>query len=120
MKIEIKNQDQVKALLNGENELILFYNNEYVEGDHICIYHDQVPVYLNVQVDDAIISSMIYIKEGIFQYFIPCVNERKAYSYKTFYNKKHLIRVSKASYQQINDYQNLALNTSDQVYLLNA
>ena len=29
MKIEIKNQDQVKALLNGENELILFYNNEY-------------------------------------------------------------------------------------------
>ena len=47
MKIEIKNQDQVKALLNGENELILFYNNEYVEGDHICIYPDQVPVYLN-------------------------------------------------------------------------
>ena len=119
MKIEIKNQDQVKALLNGENELILFYNNEYVEGDHICIYPDQVPVYLNVQVDDAIISSMIYIKEGIFEYFIPCGNERKSYSYKAFYNKKHLIRVSKASYQQINAYQNLALNTSDQVYLLN-
>ena len=62
MKIEIKNQDQVKALLNGENELILFYNNEYVEGDHICIYPDQVPVYLKVQVYDAIISYMIYIK----------------------------------------------------------
>ena len=62
---------------------------------------------------------MFYIKEVIFKYFIPCGNERKSYSYKAFYNKKHLIRVSKASYQQINAYQNLALNTSDQVYLLN-
>lgn len=88
MRIEIKNDKEVKASQDGTNKIQLFYNEEYQQGDKICIYPDEVPTYLHIKIDDAIEETMIYLKEGIFEYYIPFEQQRKAYSYKAFYNKK--------------------------------
>lgn len=114
MRIEIKNDKEVKASQDGTNKIQLFYNEEYQQGDKICIYPDEVPTYLHIKIDDAIEETMIYLKDGIFEYYIPFEQQRKSYSYKAFYNKKHLIKVTKPSLNQIQSYQNLALNTVDQ------
>lgn len=115
MKIEIRNHNIVKASLTGDIKIQMFYNEEYQEGDMIFIYPDETPTYLNIKIDDAIEESMVYIKEGYLQYRIPDIIMRKSFSYKAFYNKKHLISVSKTTFQQISTYQNLSKNTLDQI-----
>lgn len=116
MKLGLKildNLGNIKSYINGKDEVILVFSEEYKEGDKIVIESSEINTYLVVQVDDAMGSSLIYITENKVVYNIPFAEKRIALSPKVFYGDKHILYIRAAKKEEINVYKNLAVNVID-------
>lgn len=109
----IDREQKTVAVERGKEEVNLVVSRAYQEGDRICLEISEEEMYLWLQVDDAIGSSLIYVKGGA-QYYIPFGEKRINLSPKAFAGEKHLLHVRKAKAYEIEAYRNLALNVNDQ------
>lgn len=117
IKILDKNM-QVKAENRGSKEIGLVYSQAYQEGDSILFETDKKPVYVWLQLDDALGKSLVYIT-GTVAYHIPFAEGRTNLSPKVFSGEKHLLTVKEANAYEIDAYRNLALNVCDQHHIEN-
>lgn len=109
-------QDRNKKILSrvhGQNEVNLFYEKEYQEGDQIVLEVDDVDTFYYVQFDDAKGKSLVYLK-GNVEYTIPFGEKRVNTSPKVFCGNRHLLFVRKAMDEEICNYRNLSENVWDQ------
>lgn len=105
-------KERVLAISRNEEEINLLVSREYEEGDRILIETSEKPVFVWIQLDDALGSSLVYLT-GNFQYKIPFNEKRVNISPKAFARNRHLLHIRKAKDYEINQYQNLALNIYD-------
>jgi len=90
-------------------------NFAYEAGDIIRIRVERPNQYLMVQLDEALAPTLVYLKKNIWDYQVPVEEKiREAYSAKVFSGNRHYLSVREASEEEINQYQNLALNPHDQ------
>ena len=61
----INEQDQVKCVASGENEVCLVSTLMYVKGDRLCLESDRKNIWLWLQFDDAMGRSLVYIRDNI-------------------------------------------------------
>lgn len=102
------------AISREENEVNLVYAGKYQEGDRIILETSEAPLFLKVQIDDALGESLVYITNKVFTYAIPFMEKRICYSPKVFSGERHLITARAATEEEIGCYRNLALNPMDQ------
>lgn len=107
-------QGDVLAECRDTEEVNFLYKGEYQEGDRLELEVSESPVFLVVQVDDALGESLVYLTEDKFTYTIPFAEKKVCYSPKTFTGDMHLITARLARKDEINAYRNLALNVLDQ------
>ena len=110
----LRTDDSTGGVSSGENETNLVYTSEYREGDRIVLESSASACFLMLQVDDALGSALIYLKENHLFYTIPFGEKRICYSPKVFSGNRHLICVRVATDAEIGAYRNLALNVADQ------
>lgn len=85
------------------------------DGDVIEVTLDEPNQYLVVKLDDTVDSSLVYIKDQKFTYQVTLSENRvTAQSPAAFQGKVHYFAARKAYDFEIQQYQNLALNTHDQ------
>lgn len=110
----LRADDSTGGVSSGENETNLVYTSEYQEGDRIVLESSVKECFLMLQVDDALGSALVYLKEDHLFYTIPFGEKRICYSPKAFAGNRHLITVRAASDAEIGAVRNLALNVMDQ------
>ncbi len=101
------------AEVKGEDEVNLFYNKEYQQGDKIIFESSETDIFVWLQFDDALGRSLIYLKENSTEFAIPFGDKRRNLSPKAFSCDKHLISVKKAKDYEILQYRNLAFSKVD-------
>lgn len=111
MKI-VNASGQELAKAQGE-EVNLYYENAYQEGDCIVLEGVNEGTYIWLQFDDALGKSFVYVT-GTVKYQIPFGEKRLNISPKAFYGEKHLLTARVAMEFEIACYRNLALNVCDQ------
>lgn len=110
----LRADDSTGGVSSGENETNLVYTSPYQEGDRIFLEASKTDCFLVLQVDDALGSALIYLKEEVLIYTIPFGEKRVSYSPKVFAGSRHLLSVRVATDAEIAAYRNLALNVMDQ------
>lgn len=100
------------TLARGEEEINLLVTREYCEGDSILIEYAGKPLYIWLQLDDALGKSLVYLT-GNMRYMIPFGEKRINLSPKAFLGKQHLLHIKKAKEFEVKAYRNLALNVND-------
>lgn len=99
---------------SAENACNLVYTSPYQKGDRIILESSVKECFLILQVDDALGSALVYLKEEVLIYTIPFGDKCIAYSPKVFSGNRHLISVRLATDDEIKTYRNLAFNAMDQ------
>ncbi len=112
LKILDENSNTV-SVARGEEEVNLFYTNCYNQGDKIVLESFEKNIFIWLQFDDAIGSSLVYLKENNLEYYVPFGDKRVNLSTKAFYGNKHLIKVRKAYAFEISQYRNLSQSVVD-------
>ncbi len=98
----------------GAEEVILYVQAEYQEGDRIILILEEENQHVFWQVDDAIGQAFLYMKEKKAEYQIPFGEKRISYSPKAFFGGQHYLTARLAKEYEIREYRNLALNAADQ------
>ena len=117
MKIELRIKNKENKVLvekTGKDELDLYYEGTYEEGDSIYLSVDETDGYFELQLDEAMGSKVVYLVEQEIKYEIPFGEKKLAYSPKAFSGKSHYLKVRKLMKQEVGAYRNLALNPYDQ------
>ena len=109
---------RTKAVGRGEGEVNLVYSQEYEPEDRIILETSGDPVYLWLQVDDAMGKSLVYVT-GNVTYIVPFGEKRVNISPKAFHGNRHLLCAKTAKEFEVNAYRNLALNVCDQHHMKN-
>ncbi len=97
----------------GDNEVNLLCSRVYEQDDKIVIESDEKNIFVWLQFDDAIGSSLVYLTENNINYEIPFGEKRINLSPKAFSGDKHLIKIRKAYDFEINQYKNLSHSVVD-------
>lgn len=116
MRLTIKVVDDTGNVIcqrSGENFVDICCNREYVPGDKIILESSEKNVYLHWQPDDALGSALVYLTDDEV-YDIPFGEKRVCHSPKIFSGNRHYIYAEAATVDEIQAYQNLALNPTDQ------
>lgn len=108
----------ILAASNGEDEVNLFFRQEYTEGSVIVLETEAKGQYLWLQLDDALGKSLVYLT-GKITYKIPFGEKRANISPKVFSGGQHLLFARAARDFEVAAYRNLALNVCDQHNLEN-
>lgn len=90
-------------------------NFKYQEGDQIVVRVDQPEIYLMVKLDETLDTSLIYLSGNSWSYpisFLP--NALAARPKERFAGESHYLSVRIATAEEVDMYQNLALNPHDQ------
>lgn len=112
MEIKIINdKNNVLAQACGEEEVNLFYEGAYQQGDTIVL-EAPAPRHLWLQVDDALGKSLVYVT-GQVTYQIPFAEKRINLSPKAFSGERHLLCARTAQDFEVEAYRNLAINVND-------
>lgn len=113
-RLEIVNaKNEIKRASCCEDFVDLVYTEEYEEGDSIRIVSSEYPIFLNLQVDEVLGESFVYVT-GDVCYQIPFGVAKLNRSPKAFIGNCHYLYVKKAPEFQVHAYKNLALNPNDQ------
>lgn len=114
INLYIQNRNkEILCRVHGQNEVNLFYEKEYQEGDQIVLEIENVDTFYYVQFDDAKGKSLVYLK-GNVEYTIPFGEKRINASPKVFSGTRHLLSVKKAMAEEETNYRNLSENVWDQ------
>ncbi len=108
----LNKEDEILTIGQGES-ITLVHNQEYQEGDHIVLESEQANSYIILQLDDAIGKHLVYIKDHTMSFTIPFGEKKACYSPKSFWGNIHVLSARIATTEEINCYQNLALNPYD-------
>ncbi len=111
--LKVMNVNEMTMGIERGEEPILVYNQEYREGDRILLEVDQSPIYLMIQLDDAIGEHLVYVKNNIMPFSVPLGDKKICYSPKSFSGDIHILKARKASEEEAGRYRNLALNPYD-------
>lgn len=104
-----------KKKQEGTDFVYLDYLEEYQEGDIIRVTTQTEYPYCVVQLDEALVPSLLYLEGTEWNYHVPVdENLRRAYSPKAFAGKKHYMTIRSATEEEWECYQNLACNAHDQ------
>ncbi|WP_321388047.1 hypothetical protein [uncultured Enterococcus sp.] len=129
IKIELKNEqgnpiigkidhekEPAPFAAEGEELAVLAIKEyTYETGDKIVITSDEAEAYFIVQLDETLAPSLIYFPQKTWEYHIPTTKEEGTASVDTgFRSKRHHLMVRKAHNFEVNNYQNLAVNSHDQ------
>ncbi|MFD1670742.1 hypothetical protein ACFQ5M_01390 [Agrilactobacillus yilanensis] len=110
------NRPTIDYKVTGNNLVTLGIDNMvWQAGDFISIKIEKPNQYLWVQLDETLAPSLIYLKTTEWIYKIPFSNKERSGQVDTaFCSKRHYLVARKAMPEDIDRYQNLALNTHDQ------
>ena len=97
----------------GEGFVDLVCNHEYAEGDCILLESSEKEIHMNVQFDDALGKSQVFLTDNVC-FKIPFGEKRLNRSAKIFAGNLHYLYAEKATEAEIHAYRNLALNQNDQ------
>jgi hypothetical protein len=97
----------------GEGFVDLVCKREYEEGDQILLESSKKDIHINVQLDDALGKSQMYMKENLC-FDVPFHEKRLNRSAKIFAGNLHYLFAEVAMESEIYGYRNLALNQNDQ------
>lgn len=97
----------------GEAFVDLVCKREYEEGDCIVLETSQKDIHINVQFDDALGKSQMFLKDNLC-FEIPFGEKRFNRSAKIFSGNLHYLYAEEAMESEIYAYRNLALNQNDQ------
>jgi len=97
----------------GDGFVDLVCKREYEEGDCILLETSEKDIHINVQFDDALGKSQMYLKDNVC-FEIPFGEKRLNRSTKIFSGNLHYLYAEEASEAEIYTYRNLALNQNDQ------
>ena len=111
IKIEIINENEVKATAEGQEKVELFYNAEYVEGDVIKLMTSEAK-FLVVELEDSFDKTFAYCS-GEYILPVPFGDDKVSYSPKSFTFDRHLLTVREATEKEISERKNLCLNVYD-------
>ena len=113
--ITIKNKfGNIMSEKSDNDQCSLVYKDAYLHDDTITFESSECSVYVVVSVDDAMESSFVFMKEKTFVFEIPFDEKRVSYSPKSFAGNMHLIRIRRATEEEICRYRNMAVNNLDQ------
>lgn len=98
----------------GVGQARLVFSDEYRDGDVIMLDVSEANVYLVIQVDDALGSSLVYVTDRCIHYKVPFGEKKRSYPPKSFSGKKHYLYARQATEAEIAAYRNLAVNVMDQ------
>ncbi len=101
------------AVASGDKEVNLICSHTYSEGDKIILESDNKELFVWIQFDDALDSSLVYLKENIITYEIPFGDKSINLSPKVFSGGKHLLKIKRAKSFEVNQYRNLSHNALD-------
>lgn len=102
-----------KFVTHGEREVGLVCTAEYKEGDRIILEQPGEGVYLWVQVDECLGSSLVYLT-GYLTYIVPFGEGHISYPPNAFAGERHYLFARNATAEEIAQYRNLAVNVNDQ------
>lgn len=115
IKIKIRNvQEEVKAQLSHESQVVMVYEEEYEEGDSIVFEFPKINQLYCIRIDDTLDEALVYITEPVFIYRIPFNEKKYSYNPKAFSGDKHYILCRFATSFEVSSYRNLAKNVIDQ------
>ncbi len=100
------------CVAKGEDEVSLFCEREYQEGDKILFETSDKNSFVWLQFDDALGRSLVYVTGEVW-YPVPFGKKRINLSPKAFSGRRHLITARVAKDFEITTYRNLALNVND-------
>lgn len=109
----VNKSDEVICERSGHGFVDLVCCHEYEEGDAIWLEVSEKNVHLNIQFDDALGKSLVYVTDNI-RYVIPFGEKRFNRSQKIFYGERHYLFAEVAADYEVYAYRNLALNPNDQ------
>lgn len=110
----VDKDENVLEEFQGESEISLVYKEEYKIGDHIILTSSEKDIFLEVQIDDALGSALVYITKNEIVYRVPDTEGRRSLSPKAFAGHLHLLSARAVLKEEINNYRNLAVNVIDQ------
>lgn len=114
LSLKIQNSEgKTLAVSRGENAVSLVHTAEYREGDFIALETSQKNIFLVLQFDDGMGSTLCYITDNVY-FHIPFGEKRISYSPKAFYGNRHYLCARVAREEEIALYRNLACNVYDQ------
>ncbi|MCD7752437.1 MAG: carbohydrate-binding protein [Lachnospiraceae bacterium] len=108
----IDRNDKVKFVSCGEDEVVLVNTAAYQEGDRICLEVSESSLYVWLQMDDAVGTSLVYVT-GNVDFHVPFGEKRVSYSPKAFAGDCHYLYARVAREDEVRAYRNLALNVWD-------
>lgn len=117
LKLSLFDSDNklVESRQHASETYLAYKNREYAPEEKIILEVKEVPLFLWVQVDEALAPSLIYLKEKCWEFPIVTDDElRRAYSPKLFSGERHYIRAWLPTEYEVKNYRNLALNVHDQ------
>ena len=109
----INKNGEILCEATGEGFVDLVCKRKYEEGDCILLETSEKDIHINVQFDDALGKSLVYMKENLW-YQIPFAEKRLNRSPKIFAGDLHYLYAEEASETEVYAYRNLALNPNDQ------
>lgn len=95
------------------DETILFYNDEYREGDTLVLSTSISGMYIILQLDDALPSALVYLSGTEFRFQVPFADFRSLYGPHAFTGDQHLLSARFATDDEIRLRRNLAFNPYD-------
>ncbi|MFP8917592.1 hypothetical protein ACLI5Y_12360 [Enterococcus innesii] len=107
--------DTIKEHIHSEEVYLAFKDRTYQAGEKIMLTTTKAPLFVWLQVDEALAPSLVYLKES--EWIFPIITDdtlRRAYSPKLFSGKRHYLHAWLAKEYEINAYRNLAVNAHDQ------
>lgn len=110
--IEIVREGQIVAKKSGEEEVYLFYDCPYEEGDIISITSDE-DGFVSASIDSFLSIENGFFRQGRYIFPIPFGRQRICYHPYAFDGEKHLISIRHNRDYERNGVRNLALNPLD-------
>ncbi|MCB5237323.1 hypothetical protein AB1L07_20030 [Niallia alba] len=124
IKKGINDYEEEKHSLESMGENFCYIASQdfvYEDGDEIEVFVEKKNQFLMVKLDESMDSTIVFIPDHIWKYKIKMEQTSKeAIPDNRFTNKRHYLYVRNATNEEINRYQNWALNPHDQKDFLGA
>lgn len=115
LAIEVQNAGgETLARREDEGQVCLVYSAAYQPGDTLILTSSEEPVYLVLQLEDAMNPAFVYLAGQTYRFVIPFAEKKIAYSPKAFTGELHVLTARLATAAERAAYKNLALNVYDQ------
>lgn len=114
IRIALQNGQDVKCQVQGEDQIVMVYEGEYVPGDRIMFETDEKEEYYVIRVDGSMDEAYVYLTGNNVEYVIPFDEKKVSYNPASFTGERHYITMRRAKDYENKSYRNLAKNVMDQ------